>query len=230
MCFDPVTLAALAASAALSAGGAAITHDQTQKGARKEVEARNRELQQFRGRQKEAEERNRAVLNDTIRKFAPEAQTESQEGAVERRNAAIEATITPDQDAYAADVEGGESTPMLRKDAARSLRDVFLNVTNRAKLQAKAMSYGDTVQNNNLNLIEGARPIETQNAFTRQEASMLPSMQDMAAYAAKKPPSALGPIMQALGSAAGMFAGSGYLRAPAAAAAPTALHLMPTSL
>lgn len=229
MCFDPFTLAALAASAALSAGGAAITHKETQNSARKEVEARNRELQQFRGRQKEAEERNRAVLDDTIRKFSPEAQTESQEGAVERRNAAIEATITPDQDAYSADVEGGESTPMLKKDAVRSLRDVFLNVTNRAKLQAKAMSYGDTVANNNLAITEGARPIDTQNSFTRQEASMLPSLQDLAGYAAKKPPSALGPIMQALGSTMGMFAGSGYLRAPTPAA-PTALHLMPTSL
>jgi hypothetical protein len=228
-----IEIALLAGGAAASAGGAMISRNEAQKNAAAVALARNQELRDSTARQRRYEDRSRTEgVQKALDRFSPEEQAKAQADETARRGEAITDAVTPSAGVEDIPLATGEdNAPTVVKDQiGQKLRDVFNTATDRAKLSAKPLSYSDVLAGNNVALTNAGRVVDTGNSFARQEAAILPSQQDFAAYEAQKSPSIWGPLLTAAGTAAAGAGGSGYLSklgttaatAAAGAAAPAA--------
>jgi hypothetical protein len=208
-----VEIALLAAGAAASAGGALVSRNESQKNAAAMAQARNQELRDSIVRQRKYEDKSRTEgVQKALAHFSPEEQAKAQADADAQRKTAITEAVTPTEGVGDIPLASGtEGAPTVVKDnIAKRLRDVFNTATDRAKLNAKPLNYADVLAGNNIPLTEAGRLVDTQNAFARQEAAMLPAQQDFAAYMAQRNPSIWGPLLSATGTALAAGAGSGY--------------------
>jgi len=227
-----IEIAIMAAGAAAAAGGTLVERNEQQNNAAAAASARNRELLASRQRLRGYEDKSRQEgVQKALDKFSEENQAKTQDEAIKRRDVAITEAIGQ----QAPGVEGIplEGAPeIIKGQVGQRLRDVFNTATQHAKLAAKPLTWQDTLMGNNVDLTEAGRLVDTYNGFSRQEAAMLPSQQDFAAYSAQKSPTIWGPLLKTAGSAMMSGAGGGYFagKAAANAAAPTLLTTMPTSL
>lgn len=223
-------IAALAAAAAATTGGALVERNETQKNAAAAARARNAELAASRVRLRGFEDKVRAEgVNKALDKFSPAEQAKAQADADARRQAAITEAVTQTPGVEALPLDSAASE-VVKGDIGKRLRDVFNTATAHAKLAAKPLTWQDTLMGNNIPLTEAGRLVDTYNSFARQEAAMLPSQQDFAAFISQQSPSFLGPALKGVGAALAGGAGSGYLAGKAAAgAAANAALPYPTS-
>jgi hypothetical protein len=224
-----IELALLAGGTAAAAGGAYIQHNETQNNAAAMARARNAELAASRTRLRAYEDKARQEgVQKALSKYDTAEQAKSQEEAQARRDTAITDAVKPTEGVEDVPLTGDE--PRIVKDQiGKKLRDVFNAATANAKLAAKPLTWQDTLMGNNVALTDAGRLVDTQNSFARQEAAMLPSQQDFAAFTAQKAPSVWGPLLKAAGQAAAGAGGSGYFRA-AAPVVPATMSLMPTDI
>ena len=206
-----IEIALLAAGAAATAGGALVERNETQKNAAAAASARNRELALSRQRLRGFEDKARAEgVQKALGKFSAEEQAKAQEEATTRRDVAITEAVTPTEGVEDIPLEGN-APEIVKGQIGKRLRDVFNTATSHAKLAAKPMTWQDTLMGNNVTLNDAGRVVDTLNSFARQEAAMLPSQQDFAAFAAQKSPSIWGPVLKAAGTALAGSVGGGYL-------------------
>lgn len=212
-----IEIALLAAGAAATAGGTLLERNEKQKNAAEVARARNQELRDSMARQRRYEDRSRVEgVQKALDKFDPQEQAKLQAEDAARRDTAIAEAVTPTEGVEGIPLEGS-TVPVVKDQIGKRLRDVFNTATERAKLAARPLTYADRLAGNNLALTDAGRMVDTQNSFARQEAAMLPSQQDFAAFMAQKEPSIWGPLLKTAGSALMGSAGSGYLAGSAAA-------------
>lgn len=227
-----IEIAIMAAGAAAAAGGTLVERNEQQNNAAAAASARNRELVESRKRLRGYEDKSRTEgVQKALDKFSEENQLKAGAEATQRRAQAI-------TEAIGQQAPGVESIPLegapevIKGQIGGRLRDAFNTATAHAKLASKPLTWQDTLMGNNVALTDAGRLVDTFNGFARQEAAMLPSQQDFAAYSAQKSPTIWGPLLKTAGSAMMSGAGGGYFagKAAANAAAPTLLTTMPTSL
>jgi len=207
-----IEIALLAGGAAASLGGTLMERNAQQENAAAMARARNQELRDSMARQRRYEDRSRTEgVAKALERFDPKTQADAQAADQARRDTAITEAVAPTQGAEGVPLD--DSTNVVVKGAiSKKLSDVFKLATDRAKLNAKPLTYADMLAGNNIDLTNAGRVVDTQNSFARQEAAMLPAQQDFAAYMAQKDPSIWGPVLKAAGGLAVGAGGSGYLK------------------
>ena len=178
--------------------------------------ARNDVLLRYLKQQRGLENEGRGHLKGTVDTYAPgNTQLPDAQGA---RTDAITTAVGGMSDPNAVAVS--RSAPKnVRGEIAKRMLTAFEDSTARAKAMGSLGGYGDQWSNNNANIVDTGRKINTLNNFSRGNSAILSSQQDLAQIGATKEPSIWGPILQAGGkmlmSTAGGLGGG-------AAAAPVA--------
>jgi hypothetical protein len=217
MC-DPITGLAIASTAA-SVGGGLYSSYEANNNAQSEMLARNNVLNSFLQKQTAHRKNNEAALTKRVEDMAPQANQQKIDNAVAGRGATIDATTS----APPSDVPLTGSAPKVVKDTvAGALSKAFGEATDAAKAKAKVSGYGDMMLDNQFGIGDTERQIGTTNNFARGEAALLPSQQELAGFAARKPSTGIGQIIQAAGQVGSMYAGSQAGR-PGVVAAPGAM-------
>jgi hypothetical protein len=218
MCFDPISLSLLAASTAASVGGGMIENNEAQRNMNAQADARNQVLDAFLKKQSGYQDQNTATFNKQADTMTADENAKSQTAAVDNRNQAID-RATGGQPASAEAIPLSGSAPsIVKQEIAKRVGDAFAAATDNVKKQAKAASYGDVFQKNNIGIQQAGNDIGTTNTFARDDAALLPARQDLAATAAYKAPSGWGTVLKGLGTVGSLAAGSGMF-APGAAGA-----------
>ena len=195
-------IAAIAAGAA----GNAIQADQQRKYQEQQVAASNSRLNQFLDRNKQREADAQAI-------FDKRTSESEQPQAVALRDKAVAdrtAEITQAADSAVA----GPPAP-LKGSAATVIGDVFDGerakaaeaANSRATALGRTAGFGDAIFNQGVANVDAGRKIGTIGTLARDDASMLPTYQDLAMAQIKRP-GGIGSILAALGQGAGMYAGS----------------------
>jgi hypothetical protein len=210
MCFDPISLALLAASTAASVGGGIMQRNEANANNARVAEARNQELRDMSARLRATEQENALKLNSTMDQFTQPGQEKAQADANAERDAGVMAnTAAPVADA--GDIPLAGSAPKVIKDnIASRMLTAFQGATDKAKAVSKLGSYGDVWGANNRAVGDAGRQIDTNNAGARAWAGLLPSLQDFAQHAVTKPSSGIGETMQAVGQLGASAAGGGF--------------------
>jgi hypothetical protein len=218
MCFDPVSLALMAASTAASVGGNVISNNEAEKNMKAQQVARNQVLDQFLKKQNGYQDQNAAAFDKQTDSMSADQNAQSQTEAVDNRNAAIERATGTEPTSASAIPLSGSAPSVVKQEIAKRVGDAFTAATDNVKKQAKAASYGDVFAKNNIGIQDASNNIGTTNSLARDEAALLPARQDLAAATAYKPPSGWGTILSGLGTVGSLAAGSGML-APGGAGA-----------
>jgi hypothetical protein len=220
MCFDPISLSLLAASTAASVGGNAISSHEAEQNMKAQQAARNQVLDQFLKKQRDYQDQNTAAFNKQTDSMSADQNAQSQTEAIDNRNAAIERSTGSEPTSASAIPLSGSAPSVVKQEIAKRVGDAFTAATDNVKKQAKAASYGDVFQKNNIGIQEAGNNIGTTNSFARDDAALLPARQDLASAAAYKAPSGWGSVLSGLGTVGSLAAGSGMF-APGAAGAKT---------
>lgn len=206
----------LAASAALAAGGAAVTSHENRKNAEGIAAARSRVLKDSIGRQRKYGEEARGYFDKRMEDYAPDAQPQTLDKAqTERTDSILKNVSSP---ATAGDIPLSGSTPQVVKgEIAKRMLTTFQQATDRAKAAGKVGGYGDNWLGNNFGVADTARRIGMVNNFSTNDAALLPAEQDFAQISATRQPSIWGPILSAGGN---VMAGAAGRRAAPVPASP----------
>lgn len=228
MCFDPVSIGLLVAGTAASMAGSSIARKESEEGQAREVAARNATLREQQARARRFAEENEAVTKRTVDRFAEPEQKKITDNVNAQRDATIDRTVVPTAgvDDIPLDTDGPQ---IIKSGIAKKMLDAFKKSTDNAKLAARVGAYGDVGTQNNLNMIDAGRKVDTVNSFARQEAAMLPSQQELAALTVRRPPSGTGQLLSGLGSLMASVGGSGIVRR-GVPLAPTTLTMMPADI
>jgi hypothetical protein len=206
MC-DPGTLGLMAASAGLSAGGAAIQRSEADANANSIASARNGVLQQYLDRQRKLGEEGRGYFDTRMQDYAPGKQAEALDKAqADRTEGILKNVSAPNVDAVPLT---GSTPQVVKSEIAKRMLATFQQATDRAKAAGKLSGYGDSWLGNNLGVADTARRVGTVNNFSQNEAALLPNEQQFAEVAARKQPSIWGPILSAGGNLVASAAGRG---------------------
>ena len=233
MCFDPISLAVMAASAAASAGGA-VMQNQAQNRAQKhaahadaaEAQKRREVMQATREKLKKHAEENQRTVSQTVQRVDQSGDTQqmAEQSRIQQAQAIQDATPVAQ-----APTLGGAAPSVVQDEYNKRLGTARGEVAQRGAAQAKLAGFGDMLFRNDLAAQDASRRIDTTNNFARGDLEILPYEQDLEAYIARPPArgggngASLGAVLQGLGQLGGAYAGSGKLGATAAtaAAAPT---------
>lgn len=198
----------MAASAALSAGGAAITRSEQDANANSIASARNGVLQQYLDRQRKLGQEGRGYFDKRMEDYAPGKQGEALDKAqTERTDSILKDVSAPNTDAIPLT---GSTPQVVKGEIAKRMLTTFQQATDRAKAAGKVGGYGDTWLGNNFGVADTARRVGTVNNFSQNEAALLPNEQQFAEIAARKQPSMWGPILSAGGNMLAAGAGRGW--------------------
>lgn len=203
MC-DPITLGI---SAALAAGGAVIKGNESANAAKREAEARNAVLKANLVKQQSYAADNAKELEGNVAHYAPGAQEAQLADAQGKRTAMATGNISmtdPNSIPITAD-----APPAVKSEIAKRMLAVHDGAIERAKLNAKPSSFGDTWLQNNLNTANADRNIGVTNNYSQGAKDILTSQQDAAAASVYKPPSIWGTLATGASSIAAGAAGAG---------------------
>jgi hypothetical protein len=203
---DPATLAV---AAALSIGGKLWGGSEASGQANAIARARMAVLDDYMKRTKALYDESRGYFGDALGGFAPASQAAKLGDA----QAAREATVTGNMSAPTTEgISLPDSTPdVVNKTIAGRLLNQFNLATNAGRAKARLGGYGDWTQGNSLDLTDKSRRVGTVNNAVQGETNILPSLQDLAQIraGAQNSPSIWPQLMQAAGSLAAGYAGSG---------------------
>lgn len=212
---DPITIAALAASAA----GTALTGYEQNQTQNAMIGARNSATQAELLRQQDFQRQADATHQATMTKFKPEQQakdlTTQQATATENytANTPSAATTTTPTSAGA---------PRVVQDAAaKSAGDVFRRASNYNAALGNLTGYDQRFFNNNLNLNSSARKLATTSDFARTSAAVNGIEQNAAYRNAFRPNSGMGDLLQFGGNVGAYGAGKGWFNPATKATTPT---------
>jgi hypothetical protein len=205
-----IELALAAGAMGLSAGGGMIARNEANNDAARMMNAKNEELKQVLAREEAFQKDNYANFDKTLGNFAqPKQEAAVADATTQRQDAAVANMKAPD--VAASEIPLGGNTPeIIKSSIAKSMSDAFSKTTQLARDRAKLGAYSDVWGGNDRNVTNTGLGVESNNAMSRSWASLLPSLQDFAAYAAHKPSSGLGETMQVIGNMMGGFAGRGF--------------------
>lgn len=202
-------LALLAAGTALSGGGAYLSNKEANENAAAMTRARNDELALTLAKNRELADRSRKVYDERMADSTAERFGERQEDLTDRRTDTLTSAVQG-VDADSVPISGSAPT-VVKSEIAKKL----LGATKSAKESAKALGtlggYGDLWFDQGLQDASAGRDIGVLSNFQQGNMGILPYSQDFAQYAAYRPSSGLGDMMQAAGSVIGGYAGSGKL-------------------
>lgn len=198
----------MAASAALSAGGAAISSSEARSNANSRANARNSVLAQSLDRQAQWGKEARGYFDSRMGDYEKPAQEASLTKAQDNRTADITKNMTTPT---TGDIPLSGSTPeVVKSEIAKRMLTTFQQATDRAKAAGKVGGYGDTWLGNNMGVTDTARRVGTVNNFSANDAALLPARQDLAEIGATKAPSIWGPLLSAGGQVVAAGAGRGW--------------------
>lgn len=200
MC-DPVSIGALA----LGAAGSAINGMESSNTANAMVGARNRATQQELGRQKAYGTESRGVFDTAMGGFTPEAQT---------NRLASSQTTAANNFASNAPTDVGTITTstaprVVGNSENRRVADAFKAVGDRNAAHGKLTGYDQTFFDNNADLLNTGRRIDTVGDFAKVSSGVNRAEQDAAYRNAYKPNSGIGDLLQLAGSVGGYYGGKG---------------------
>jgi hypothetical protein len=206
MC-DPATLSliALGAGTALSAGGGIIAGREATRNAKSIADARNRELERILTENKRNTERARSIFDARIEDINENAGSDletSQQGRVEGVQRNIEeAPMLP--------IEIGQSAPkVVQSSLSRTLADARADSLGRAESLGKLGGFGDFFQRSAIADETAGRGIDQQLDSIRGRTRLLPSLLDYEEIMATKPQSGLGDILRVIGGGLAQYGGT----------------------
>ncbi len=218
MC-DPITLGLMAAGTVASVVGGGMQAKEAVKANGREVAARNRVLQETLRRNDQQSQASREAFQRRVSESeaAPAQQQLAQsQGQAEQTIAGNLATTGTEAPL------AGDAPKVVRDTMKSSLGDSFRKSLEQAKRQGALTGYDMAGRDAAISDAGLGREINTNNNFVRGNMSIMPHLQDFAAYQAYKPSSGLGQIIASLGGMATQAAGA---RGGASkAAAPRPMH------
>lgn len=198
----------MAASAALSTGGAMISSNEAQANQERVANARNSVLSQTLDRQAQWGKEARGLFDTRMNDYQPATQGESLTKAQDARTADITKNVTAPT---ASDIPLSGSTPeVVKSEISKRMLATFQQAQDRAKAAGKVGGYGDNWLGNNMGVTDTARRVGTINNFSGNDAALLPARQEFAEVGARQPASIWGPILSAGGNIAAAGAGRGW--------------------
>lgn len=227
ICFDPLSLALLAASTAATVGGGIATRQNAQENAnsaamrnRQAALARNNVRDAYRQRTTEWGNQNEAEKQRLLAQQEQAPQQKQQEDLT----AAREATATSVQRAPSPTEApiSGSAPSVVQGEITKRLMDAYAQSRAGAAASAKLGSYGDTWAKNAVDLTTVGRKIDTRNNFSRGDMALLGYDQDLAEAQvpqAKVKPNTWGEVLSGLGKLGSAAAGSGAFGGGGAAGA-----------
>lgn len=236
MCFDPISLALMAASTAASVGGGIVNRN-TQRQNADRVAMRNLQVarernavrDQYRERQKAWGDEAQGENTKAIDAMGPDAQAKKQ-GKVTDARAAVAQNIQRAPVAGEAPISGSAPSVVEGEIASRMMK-AYQDSQAHAGRAAKLGGYGDVWQANALDLNNTNRRVNTLNNFSRGDASLLGYDQDFAEYLvpqAKMKSNVWGDVLTGVGKLGSAAAGSGAF-APGGAGASAVSSMWPTA-
>lgn len=219
MC-DPLTVAAMVASAGLSVGGGIVQRGEATRNEAAQATARNKDLRELMAKQGRFADDNRSTLAHTIDQFQQPAQDAAHAGAEATRTNEAVANITPVDKSVSEIPLSGDTPQVIRSAVAGRMKDAFDKSTDVARERAKLGAFSDQWGGNSREIDATGRAVNTTNNFSKNEADLLPNRQALSAYMASKRPTGLGSTMQALGQLGASAAGAGTFSPTAAPPGP----------
>lgn len=213
MC-DPITLTLLVGGTAASVVGGGIQAREAVKADAREANARNKVLQETLRRNETNAVANREAFKKRITESEPAPAAASLATAQDNATTAVQGNLA--STATEAPIAG--DAPQIIKGAMdKSLSDSFRKSMDNAKSMAQLTGYNAAGRDAAIADAGLGQTINTNNNFVRGNMSIMPYLQDYAAYRAYKPSSGFGQILQSLGSMATQAAGArgGAPKAPA---------------
>lgn len=205
MC-DPVTLAVLAASTAMSAGGSFLNNKEETANQNRALEARKNAAEVERIRQKKFEDETTPLFTSELTNLSPDAQNAALATAQQERTGKTQAAVTTANE-YAAPASGAPQ--VVNSEIGRRVGQALRGQTAEAGNLAKLNAWQDLDFANRLGLNATNRNLGTLNNFSANSLQLLPYEQEVAARNAYKPPSGFGDLLKLGGSALGLASGVG---------------------
>ncbi len=203
-------LALLAGGVGASVGGGLISRNEQTNNEVRQAAARNQQLRDTLTRQRQFSDQNAQVLAETVGRFNRPAQEAVATGAETARETSAINNMQPAQASVDEIPLGGNAPTVVKSKIAGAMSDAFSKATDLARKRAKLGAYADLWGGNDRGTREGGMRVDTTNNLSRGEASILPAMQDLAAYSVWKPSSGIGETLAAIGNIMAGFGGRGF--------------------
>jgi hypothetical protein len=202
-----IEIALLAGAAALSAGGAYVSSNESSKNQQRIVDARNRELQANMRMNRKLNKESRGLFNERV-DDAGGALPRQEELTADRTAGNVAAVDTAAPEAAPL---SGSAPDVVKSDVAKQMLGATTAAKESAKAQGKLGGFGDLWIDQDIANADTSRRMAIPANFVQGNLTMLPHLQDYASTAAYRPSSGIGEAMMGAGSVMGMAAGSGKL-------------------
>lgn len=221
MC-DPVTIGALA----LSAAGSGINAYETNKTQGKMIAARNEATTRELGRQHEFQAKSGETFKKSVDQFMPEQQetalTQAQTRATDQFNANAPVSV--------GGISSGNGPQIVKDTENKTIADAFSKIGNQNAAFGKLAGWDQRAFDNNVGLNANGRDLNINSDLARTSAGVNRLEQDAATRNAFKPNSGIGDLLKFAGSVGAYSGGQGKtfgdlfggLKAGTPWAAPTA--------
>jgi hypothetical protein len=203
MCFDPLTLTAMA----LGAGGKAVSGFENDANNRRMIEARNAATRAELERQKGYQGQTSGIFNTSVGGFAPEAQQATLASGKADASALFSGNAPT---ALNVGTIGTKTAGDYTKGAeAKTVADVFAGNAARSSSLANLTGWDNAGMSNRMNLNNAGMGMDVIRDFSRNSARVGGLEQQVNANNAWRPPSGLGDLLSFAGNAVGFGSGGG---------------------
>lgn len=209
MCFDPLSLALIAAGTAASTGGALYANNEANNNAEAQAQARMQELQKYQQKNAQYQKQAQDLLSNSIKGFDQPAQEQKLGNAQAERTQTISQALDKNATATTDVPISGNAPQVVGDEIAKRAAAADSANQGAAAALGRLGGYGDAMFGNQNDLLNSGRNMDIINNFAKSDLEMLPYYQDFAQLRAYKPSSGIGQLLQGLGSVATAAGGSG---------------------
>jgi hypothetical protein len=215
---EAVGLIAPLIGSGLSMAGQMMAQNEAEENARRQAEARNKELRRTLSKNDRLAQESRDKFALRQRQTTAQEMDQNQEDLTQKRQDTLTDAVQPiknESDTQNAIVPLRGSAPqVVRSELGQKMEDALKWSTGQAESLGKLGGYGDAWLDQGFKDNETGRDLSVISDFAGGNMSILPYAQDFAEHKAYRPASGVGGLLQGFGSFLGSFGGGGGFAVP----------------